>query len=245
MKLPRHMILIFPLTLLLIVSIGFNIILAASDGAAEPGSDQDPLVSKSYVDASIEQYKKKVEELKKQVEELKSGGAGTAAQGFESVSIDAGKIVYTGAGTEIVMRSGKAVSVKGQNGGLCDTTSAKDLDNGQALEYNHLVISARDDGRGFKVTGQCWVLIRGGYKVEDAPVEKVEKPVETVTQKGIVNASSLNIRAEKSTSAQIVGSLVKGDSVTVLSKSGEWYNIKTANGVSGWVMGKYITMQQQ
>ncbi len=243
MKLRRHIILILPLTLLLIVSIGFNIILAASDGKAEPGSDQDPLVSKSYVDAGIEQYKKEVEELKKQVEALKSGGAGTAAQGFETVSIDAGKIVYTGAGTEIVMRSGKAVSVKGQNGGLCDTTSAKDLDNGQALEYNHLVISARDDGRGFKVTGQCWVLIRGSYKVEGAPAEQTEKPEETGTQKGIVNASSLNIRAGQSTGSQIIGSLIKGDSVTVLSKSGEWYNIKTASGISGWVMGNYITLQ--
>jgi hypothetical protein len=41
------------LTLLLIISVSFNITLAVGNETPEPGSEQDPLVSKSYVDDTV------------------------------------------------------------------------------------------------------------------------------------------------------------------------------------------------
>lgn len=56
---------------LLVVSIGFNIVLAVSDGTVEPGSDQDPLISKSYVDQSISQLNQELIQQQNQLEQLK------------------------------------------------------------------------------------------------------------------------------------------------------------------------------
>ena len=62
------------------------------------------------------------------------------------------------------------------------------------------------------------------------------------TTKYYVTASSLNIRESASTSAEIVASLTKGDSVTYYSKSGNWAKVKTASGVTGWASMTYLTI---
>lgn len=57
-----------------------------------------------------------------------------------------------------------------------------------------------------------------------------------------VTASSLNLRASSSTSAQVIGSLANGASVTCTTTSGAngWVAVQTTDGKRGWVFGRYV-----
>lgn len=61
------------------------------------------------------------------------------------------------------------------------------------------------------------------------------------TGTGEVTASKLNVRDKASTSGKDLGTLKKGDKVTILAVSGNWGKIDY-NGVTGWVSMKYIEM---
>ena len=60
---------------------------------------------------------------------------------------------------------------------------------------------------------------------------------------GIVSVSSgrLNVRSSPSTGAAVVTSLQKGSYVTLLSKSGSWWQVEYAKGKTGYCHGDYIT----
>lgn len=57
-----------------------------------------------------------------------------------------------------------------------------------------------------------------------------------------ITASVLNIRAEPSTAAPVVGSLNNGASITVLERSGDWLRITGPRPtLTGWVHGDYTS----
>lgn len=106
----------------------------------EPGTEQDPLVTKSYVDDRLRPIQ------------------------FEVVELPKGKQLVAEGGTEIVVRAGKASVVGSNLGGLADVTVGKDLTRGEA-PANHLLVVPRSDGRGLKAVTDCVVLVRGGYTI--------------------------------------------------------------------------------
>ncbi|MGJ9383767.1 SH3 domain-containing protein [Salipaludibacillus sp. CF4.18] len=57
--------------------------------------------------------------------------------------------------------------------------------------------------------------------------------------KGEITASSLNVREKASTSSKVVGSLKKGNKVTIVTKTGDWYRISYYN-VKGFVHSSYV-----
>lgn len=65
-------------------------------------------------------------------------------------------------------------------------------------------------------------------------------PFSSYAQTGTVTADSLNIRALASTSAQIISKVKSGTQLTLLSYDGSWYNIKTDDGITGYVSADYI-----
>jgi muramidase (phage lysozyme) len=80
---------------------------------------------------------------------------------------------------------------------------------------------------------------------DDATALESELATREVVQQGTVlrvTASSLNVRASGSTTAQLVGRLSMNERVTVLTTSGSsgWVNIQTSRGLKGWVFGKYV-----
>ncbi len=87
--------------ILLILSVGLNIVLAVNNNA-EPGSAQDPIVSKSYVDAEIAKLLSKIESLANQNSQLTNRLATsektiqTLQQQLKAVNPDGGS---AGAGT--------------------------------------------------------------------------------------------------------------------------------------------------
>lgn len=53
-------------------------------------------------------------------------------------------------------------------------------------------------------------------------------------------SGSLNVRSSASTSGKVVASLPRGGSVTLLSKSGAWWQVEYADGKTGYAHGDYI-----
>jgi len=119
-------------------------------GEPLPGSEQDPLVSKSYVDSKIEAL----------LSQLSTGAQ------MEVVELPAGQKLIARAGTELIVRSGSAVVIDSELGGLCDVTAGKDLRKGENAPANHLLLVPRDDGRGIQAVSGTIVMVRGTYTLE-------------------------------------------------------------------------------
>lgn len=121
-----------------------------------PGSIDDPVVTKSYVDQAI----------------AKGGGGGTSASAaLEIVTVPSGKtLVAAEEGTEFIVRAGKAIAFSADKDGISDLTDGMDLTDGKSVANNHLIVSPRV-GRGIApdpaITGnQIIVMVRGSYEVK-------------------------------------------------------------------------------
>lgn len=104
-----------------------------------PGSEQDPLVTRTYVEEKL---------------------------ALKVVELPAGRRLIAGAGTELIVRAGSAVVVDSQSGGLSDVTDGVDLRKGAKAPNNHLLIVPRDDGRGLLAENAVILLVRGDYRIE-------------------------------------------------------------------------------
>jgi hypothetical protein len=151
-----------------------NVTAEGAGVGSQPGTADDPVVTKSYVD--------------QQIQKALTGGTSTApvatatpspssaptaptTSGNESVIVDVkpGQTLIASAGAEFIVRAGKAVIYSQDANGVADLTDGKDLANGVAAPSNHLLSFPRD-GRGITVqTGQTLglvVMVRGGYTLK-------------------------------------------------------------------------------
>ena len=129
---------------------------------ANPGSADDPLITKSYITSvvmpELEDYVKA--EVKKQV----SGGVSVTAERFEVISLSAGEKIICENGTELILRMGSATIIATQKGGIADTTAGYDLPNGTQMPSNHLLIVPVADGRGIIAQNDVLVMVKGGFE---------------------------------------------------------------------------------
>ena len=129
-------------------------------GAA--GTQDDPLVSKSYVDDTINQ----VLEIVNGGSVSADGSIAPAGTSYQPVYVSVGQIIIGGEGTELILRSGKGnIYIEGVDG-LVDSTTGKNLTTGDVATTNHMMIVPRDDGRGVKVTEAAWFLVKGDYMIK-------------------------------------------------------------------------------
>lgn len=149
------------------IFIGSLLNLQVTGAGTTPGTTDDPVVTKSYVDQQIQQA-------------LNGGGGGTTnptnptqpSQGSDevkNVALKPGKILIADAGTEFIVRSGNAVIYTEVASGVADLTDGKDLLNGETAPKNHLLSFPRE-GRGIQVkegqTSNLIVMVRGGYTIK-------------------------------------------------------------------------------
>ena len=172
------------------------LVVSSAAGAGQPGSDADPLVTKSYVDQKISQLSAQIgtgsgsgsgtvnnstvaqlqtdvgdltkfiidalteiETLKAKVTSLESG--------YTVVEAKAGQKIILAGGSEAILRSGTAEAIAGTYGGLVDASVGGDIDKtGMKIPVQHLLISARTDGRGLSIKSNSYLLIRGAYTIK-------------------------------------------------------------------------------
>lgn len=131
--------------------------------AAEPGSGDDPLISKSYIDdvllPNVYAYIDSV---------VGTNASAGVSSSFEVVTAGAGKRVIGKAGTEMILRMGSGSIIASARGGLADATMGADLGNGADVPSNHLLIVPLDDGRGVQISSNsdAILMIKGGYTIE-------------------------------------------------------------------------------
>lgn len=156
--------------------------------AAEAGSQGDPLVTLSYlndtflgqllgkVDEKIAQRDQEIlREVEKSVdaatEEVLDAvdGADTAGNAsaavYQEVTLSAGQVLYGSAGCEVMLRGGSAtcVSAGKSTPGLVDITGGGTINDGTALQTNHLYTMTAD--RGVKAADAVTLLVRGSYTI--------------------------------------------------------------------------------
>ncbi len=172
------------------------LVVSSASGAGQPGSDSDPLVTKSYVDqqitkltaqigsgttgtgtgtvdsAAVAQLQTDVGDLTKfiidaltEIETLKARVA-SLESGYTVVEAKTGQKIILSGGSEALLRSGKATAIKGVNGVIVDASSGLDLNDGANVPVQHLLISARTDGRGLLIKSNSFLLIRGAYTIQ-------------------------------------------------------------------------------
>ncbi|MDR1687630.1 MAG: hypothetical protein LBS21_03335 [Clostridiales bacterium] len=129
--------------------------------AAQPGTQEDPIVSKSYVDSKISEVIGLIAAMPPAPPEAAQENTGA----FVPVSILTGQIVLGGEGAEIILRSGKVVAYNSGPDGLVNVTSGEEVTNGDDIAKNNLLIVPRSDGRGVMALEDSWLIIKGGYEI--------------------------------------------------------------------------------
>lgn len=150
--------------------LSLSVATAAVAYAGSAGSDQDPLVTLSYVEKRIQEtltnVTAQIADLKKQVAASSGTSGGTSAGAvFQVVQAEKGSFIYFGGSTEFIVRSGKVSVIATVDGGLSDLTDGKDIGMGQSVPANHHMLVPRDDGRGLVIVDTTYVLIKGPYSI--------------------------------------------------------------------------------
>ncbi|HAN10544.1 MAG TPA: hypothetical protein DCP90_08050 [Clostridiales bacterium] len=144
----------------LIVVLFIGLATTAFAASIDPGSEQDPIVTQSYVDSKISELKK----------EIPSSNNGTIKFTYEPLKINKNVQILGKQGTEIIVRSGetKAITIikDGIENGLQDITDGVDIKKDKKVPLNHLIIIPREDGRGIKFTTDGYIMVRGEYTIK-------------------------------------------------------------------------------
>lgn len=133
--------------------------LSVGTSSVTPGTVNDPVVTKSYVD--------------QQIAAINGGGTVTdtpsATVALEVVTVPTDRILMVNAGSEVVIRAGKAVAYSSDSNGISDVTAGVDIKSGSAVPSNHLIWFPRD-GRGIQAapgaTTSLTVLVKGSYSLQ-------------------------------------------------------------------------------
>lgn len=126
-----------------IVLCALGVLFVAGSYAAQPGTEADPLITKSYIESVV-----------------------YPATRFQIVNVPAGKSVICSAGTEMILRMGSCSVIGTQKGGISDVTMGYDLADGIVVQGNHLLIAPLDDGRGVRTSTDCIFMIKGAYEIK-------------------------------------------------------------------------------
>lgn len=141
--------------------LGGSAITSKANSGTQPGSVDDPLITKSYLE---EQLRKLTGQPIRQ--QPGAGSGSSAAENVTVVKLEPGQILYAGAGTELIVRTGKTIAVSNDENGIPDVTAGKDIAAGTAVETNHLLLFPRD-GRGIKPDpkskADIYVMVKGSY----------------------------------------------------------------------------------
>jgi hypothetical protein len=129
------------LLLISIFSIGCVFAVGQAQAQTSPGTAEDPIITKSYLDQFLVPL---VVELKK------------------------GQFLQAEAGTQMIVRVGETICMAdptSAKGGLSDVTAGFDIPHLAVVATNHLLITPRSDGRGLLAGTDAILLVWGLHQV--------------------------------------------------------------------------------
>ena len=152
---------------------------AAALAAGTAGTEDDPLVTLSYLDEVFtarvtEQFRQELDEkesaLREALEERVAAleaqvpGEGKAGGDYAVETLSDGQTLIARRGTELMLRVGEAVVTADDEPGLVDTSTAGNLADGGSLVKNHLYM-VTINGNGIRAVGTVKVVARGEYTI--------------------------------------------------------------------------------
>lgn len=129
--------------------------------AVNYGTQDDPLITKSYVDnVLIPQLEKEfADKLEAEMPDSPENSGD-----YVLVTLSPGDSLSFSVGCEMILREGSAMC-SGSSTVMVDTTGGVSLQSGSYLLANHLYVAAAQDG-GLKITGDSTkLLIKGEYSI--------------------------------------------------------------------------------
>ncbi|MCL2610108.1 MAG: hypothetical protein FWE02_00350 [Defluviitaleaceae bacterium] len=158
------------------------ILAATTVYASTPGTQQDPLVSRSYLEQRLNQLTGT--ELSDEVLEniietvianvmfqlqntpsVTQNPLTTEALQFGPVFLEAGTVLIGDTGTELIIRGGVVQAYVYGADGIVNLTRGTEHFADDLLAHNELLLIPRRDARGIRVLSDSWVMIRGGYSI--------------------------------------------------------------------------------
>lgn len=127
--------------------------------ASNYGSEEDPLITKSYLDQVLQPQLEK--ELDEAIDQAKEGLYSTIPSEFSEVKLKSGQAIICGIGGELVLCSGNARGI----GSIIDTTTGSSLSNDSPLTENHLYLTGDADS-GLVALGNVIALVSGNYMLK-------------------------------------------------------------------------------
>ncbi len=138
------------LIVMIVIVFVFGLSVAAAAAVASPGTEADPVVTKSYVDA--------------QIATVSSGSSQTGT--YQVVQMTTGQKMLGKAGAEIIVRSGETTAIDNGANGVSDITAGLDLMTGTPIGLNHLLLIPKEDGRGIQANTEAFIMVRGSYTIQ-------------------------------------------------------------------------------
>ena len=149
----------------------------AVNAAASAGSEDDPLVTLSYINDVFLPYvtdlfRKDLEEketnlretLEERVSALEGAGLGGGGTRYVVETLEKGQTLICQRGAEQMLRIGRATVKAGSTPGLVDTATTGNLNDGEELAVNHLYMVTIND-HGIRAEETVKILVRGEYTI--------------------------------------------------------------------------------
>lgn len=202
------------LGIILSVVIGFAFGTGLLGGsAAEPGTEEDPLVTQSYADQSINNS---TQDLAAQVEELT-----LKVQVLENDL------------TELYAMVGKTRSTVA--GSTTGGTTTGTTGTGTTGTTGTTTTGTTGTTTGTTTTG---TTTTGSETTSTVTANNIGKTATIAPDNNVVN-----LRKSASTSAEIVRKLSKTDTFTITKVDKDWYQVQLADGTTGWVAGWLVSVK--
>ncbi|MDK2865982.1 MAG: hypothetical protein PWP51_77 [Clostridiales bacterium] len=149
-------------TLGIVIGVALSFGISGADNTA--GTSSDPLVTLSYLNQQMSALEAR---MTGDVNEKISALDVSTPSLFEVINVPNGTTLYFGASTEFILRVGTAVVVDPNAVGIPDLTSGIKVDDKGIVPLDHHMLVPSDDGRGIKLTSDCWLMVKGTYTTAD------------------------------------------------------------------------------
>ena len=149
----------------------------AVNAAASAGSEDDPLVTLSYLNDVFlpyvtELFHKDLEEqeealqgaLEERLTALEELNTGSGGREYVVETLEAGQTLICQRGAELMLRIGRAAVTAEHTPGLVDTATTENLNDGEELSVNHLYL-VTINGHGVRALETVKILVRGDYTI--------------------------------------------------------------------------------
>ena len=130
----------------------------AAYAAANYGSREDPLITKSYLDEVVKPQLES--DLQERLDAATAEMLTSVPGEFARVELAAGQTLRCGVGTQLLPVQGSLTAA----GALADTTAGSAVAAGEDLDANHLYLATEEGG--ISAGGAATVLVSGTYLVE-------------------------------------------------------------------------------